>query len=98
MPLSLLGIPVLTEPELLDPPATDHDVAVIEYGGLAGRDGALRLIEVGEDLVIAGLLDHGGCAFVAMANLHGNPHRLGQVFDRNQIRAVYMESLRVEIL
>ena len=39
-----------------DPAAADHDFAVVEDRGLAGSDGALRLVEGDEDFVVAGVV------------------------------------------
>jgi hypothetical protein len=44
---------------LSDPAAADNYVAIVEDGGLAGRDGALRLVEGDEDLAIADPLHQG---------------------------------------
>jgi len=44
---------------LSDPAAADNYVAIVEDGGLAGRDGALRLVEGDEDLAIAHPLHQG---------------------------------------
>ena len=44
---------------LSNPAAADHNVAVVEDCGLAGRDGALRLVESDDDLVIADPFHHG---------------------------------------
>ena len=38
---------------LNDPATADYHIAVVEYGGLAGRDGALRLVEGHQDFVVA---------------------------------------------
>ena len=44
---------------LSNPAAADDNVAIVEDRGLAGRDGALRLVEGDEDFVIADPLHHG---------------------------------------
>ena len=61
---------------LSDPAAADHDVTVVEDRGLAGRDGALGLVEGDEDCVLACPFDHRCSWLVAMANLYRNSHRL----------------------
>ncbi len=66
---------------LCDPAAADHNVAVVENRGLAGRDGALRLVEGGEDFVFARALNDRWRGLVAMANLHRDAHGLAQIVD-----------------
>src|SRR6476646_4516647 len=83
---------------LPNPPATHYDITVIENRRLPGRDRALRLIEGDKNLVRPGLLDHCRGRFVAMANLHADPHRLTQIIDGNQIRAPRNQRLRVQVL
>lgn len=38
---------------LLDPPAAEHDIAVVTDGRLAGGDGVLGFVELDADLVLA---------------------------------------------
>src|SRR5579872_3627963 len=52
-----------------NPPSANHHIAVIEHHGLAGRDGALRLVEGGDHLAIAASLDHRGSGLMTMPDL-----------------------------
>jgi hypothetical protein len=45
----------LSEKVLSDPTAAQDEVAVVENRGLAGRNGALRLVEGDQHFVVAGL-------------------------------------------
>src|SRR5579863_8465688 len=81
-----------------DPAAADYDIAVIENCSLSRCDGALGLVEGGEDFVVAYALDYGRGGLVAMANLHRHPHRLVKIVDRDQVYAAGAQGARVEML
>jgi len=59
-----------------DPTPTNDDIAIVKHHGLAGRDGALRLVEGHRHRVIAAVLDGRAGWLVAMTNLGLYPHRL----------------------
>src|SRR5579863_3586234 len=81
-----------------DPAAADYDIAVIENCSLSRCDGALGLVEGGEDFVVAYALDYGRGGLVAMANLHRHAHRLAQIFDGDQVYAAGAQGARVEMV
>ncbi len=94
----MISLYCLCDGDLCDPAPAYHNLSTIEDRGLAWRDGSLRLIERDDDSVIACALDHSRGRFVAMANLHGNPHRLAQVVDRDEVHAAGAQDARVEML
>src|SRR3982074_698756 len=81
-----------------DPTAAYDQVSVIEAGGLARCDRALRLGKGHQYFVWAHLLQHGGSAFMTMPDLHSNPHRLAPILHRNQIHPAGAEGSRIEIV
>src|SRR5947209_12055146 len=83
---------------LRDPAAAEHDVAVVENGGLPGRDGALRIIEGYDDFVVRCLFDYGRRWLVTMANLHRDALRLAQIIHRNQVDPLGAQCTRVQML
>src|SRR6266536_1744309 len=83
---------------LSDPAAAHHDLPIVEYGCLAGRDGALTLIKGDQALVVASPLHHCGCRLVAMANLHSDPHGRVEIVHRDQIHAAGPQRARIEML
>lgn len=83
-----------------DPAAAYHFVVLIEDGGLAGRDGSLRLVEDGVDLVVA-VAVQGGCGGdVAVADLDGHTQlfALVEVRDGDPVEAIGVEVAREEIV
>src|SRR6266567_3127280 len=86
---------VAIAPCLRDPAAADRNVPIVENRGLAWRDGALRLVEGGEDFVFADSLNRGPSGLVAMANLHAHAHRLAQIVHGDQVHA---PGARIEML
>src|SRR6185369_1923358 len=87
------GLSSLAIARLDNPAAPDHHLAIIEDGRLAGRYGALRLVEADENLVSPGPLDCGGSGLVTMANFDRHARRLIELVDRNQIRAFRSQDL-----
>src|SRR6266567_6487249 len=83
---------------LSDPAAAHHDLPIVEYGCLAGRDGALRLIKGDQDLVAASSLNHCCSGLVAMANLHRDTHGRVEIIHRDQIHAAGSQRPRIEML
>src|SRR5271157_1512336 len=83
---------------VLDPTAADDDVTVVEDGGLAGGDGALRLVKGNSDFVRPGGFNNGWCRLMLVADLHGDPHGLAQLGHRNQVHPASAESARVKLL
>src|SRR5213075_1135979 len=59
----------------LDPPATQHDVAVVTYDRLPRRDRALRRIEDDLELILAGDLQRRRLGGMVVANLRLATHR-----------------------
>jgi hypothetical protein len=96
LPFLCLPLECATGQNLSDPATADYNLAIVEYSRLAGRNGALRVIECSENFVRARLFNYCGCSFVAMTNFHGDSHRLAKIVDRDQIRSVDAKSSRVE--
>lgn len=70
-----------------DPAAADYFVAVVEHGGLAGCDGALRVVERGDDFGGASWFERGRGRLVAMADLDLHAHGPGESGDADPVEA-----------
>ena len=74
--------------KLLNYPSTsDHDLAVVEDGCLAGRNRALRFIEAHQHHSILSSGQSGGGLFGTRANFDGDVDPISKVFDRYPIEA-----------
>jgi hypothetical protein len=76
---------------LVDPAAADDLVPAVEDGGLAGSDGALRLVEESVDAIVAVGPQCSPGRFMAMANLDLHAEFVGETFDGNPVEAVGVE-------
>src|SRR6202035_3680923 len=103
-----LSLLLLFRSSLSDPAAADDLVALIEDGGLAGGDGALRLVEGGKNAVggvIRGAFrayrrERGPGRIVAMANLDLDAQSLAGVKagHRDPVEAIGIEFAAEQVL
>src|SRR5258708_32458156 len=69
-----------------NPSAADHHVAVVENYRLAGRDGALWLVECDQCLAVGRALDRRRRRLMAMANLRRHSHGIAEHVDRDPVQ------------
>ena len=92
----MTGARELNQRSLKDPAAAHYDFSVIEYGGLAGGDGALGLVEGRGNFTGSGVLDLGHSWLVAVADFYADAKRLGKRLDGDPVQVAGAEGPRVE--
>src|ERR1039457_3140464 len=89
-------------PDLFDPAAAQHQVAVVKYRTLARSDRALGLIEDHLHPCVrptgSGGIQRGGRPRVLVADLHLGPHGSGDARDGDPVDPVYEEPGAQEVV
>src|SRR5208337_4880581 len=83
---------------LCNPSTANDDILVVENGRLTRSDGPLRLIESHEHLICRSLFQHRWRGVVPMANFHGDPYRLMQILNGDEVHSPSTQGSRVEML
>src|SRR6266700_6459736 len=79
-----------------DPAAAEDDFAIVEDGGLAGRDGALGRIKSNPRAIVRNGFHGGGRGRVLVADFYEGANRSGRLFARDPIHVFNFKCVGAE--